>query len=85
MYMNRFNKLALWMLREMRFEVSYGEPMGLPIWLVYDQKRRRYISFSENKIIVGHEFILTETGSKEIETLKKYLIDERDNDRKNSS
>lgn len=73
------------MLREMRFEVSYGEPMGMPLWMAYDQKGCRYISFSENRIVVGNEFTFKKTGNIEIEKLKKYLVDERDNDRKNNS
>ena len=73
------------MLKEMRYEVSYAEPRGMPLWMAYDQKNIRYISFSENKMVVGNERTFIETGNIEIEELKKYLVDERDNDRKNNS
>lgn len=74
--MNRFNKLALWMLKEMRYEITYAESRGMPLWMAYDQKNSRYISFSENKIIVGNELMFTVTGNVEIEKLKEYLKDE---------
>lgn len=79
-YMNRFNKLALWMLKEMGYEVSYSESRGKPLWMAYDLENGRYITFSENQIVVGNKLTLTETGNKEIEELKKYLVDEKNND-----